>query len=106
MLSVEENQEHLERGARLDRVFILKSSAQDFDPQAIVTAYKQLLWVERALRTLKSFLRVRPVYHFTERCIRAHIFLCVLGLPDGEPSVPAVAPGRRSLQRSGGAQGA
>jgi len=28
---------------------------------------------------LKSFLRVRPVYHFTERRIRAHIFLCVLG---------------------------
>jgi hypothetical protein len=35
--------------------------------------------VERAFRTLKSFLRVRPVYHFTERRIRAHIFLCVLG---------------------------
>ncbi len=44
-----------------------------------MTAYKQLLWVERAFRTLKSFLRVRPVYHFTERRIRAHIFLCVLG---------------------------
>lgn len=79
VLSVEENQEHLEREARLDGVFILQSSAQDFDPQAIVTAYKQLLWVERAFRTLKSFLRVRPVYHFTERRIRAHIFLCVLG---------------------------
>ena len=43
------------------------------------TAYKHLLWVERAFRTLKSFLRVQPVYHFTERRIRAHIFLCVLG---------------------------
>ena len=78
-LSVAENQEHLEREARLDGVFILQSSAQDLDPQAVVLAYKQLLWVERAFRTLKSFLRVRPVYHFTERRIRAHIFLCVLG---------------------------
>jgi hypothetical protein len=78
-LDVEENQEHLEREARLDGVFILQSSAQDLDPTEIVQAYKQLLWVERAFRTLKSFLRVRPVYHFTERRIRAHIFLCVLG---------------------------
>ncbi len=78
-LQVEENQEHLEREARLDGVFILQSSAADLDPQEIVTAYKQLLWVERAFRTLKSFLRVRPVYHFTERRIRSHIFLCVLG---------------------------
>ncbi|MHB1523042.1 MAG: IS1634 family transposase [Candidatus Dormibacteria bacterium] len=79
VLAVEENQEHLEREARLDGVFILQSSAADLDPLAIVTAYKQLLWVERAFRTLKSFLRVRPVYHFTERRIRAYIFLCVLG---------------------------
>jgi transposase len=44
-----------------------------------VLADRQLLWVERAIRTLESFLRVRPVYHFTERRIRAPIFLRVLG---------------------------
>jgi hypothetical protein len=27
---------------------------------------------------LKSFLRVRPVFHFSERRIRAHVLLCVL----------------------------
>jgi hypothetical protein len=70
-LSVAENQEHLEREARLDGVFILQSSAQDLDPRAVVLAYRQLLWVERAIRTLESFLRVRPLYHFTERRIRA-----------------------------------
>lgn|GEM_PF-4251898 len=78
-LNLKENQEQLEREARLDGVFNLQSSAVDLDPQAIVTAYKQRLWVERAFRTLKSFLQVRPVYHFTERRIRAHIFLCLLG---------------------------
>ncbi len=35
--------------------------------------------MERAIRTLESFLRVRPVYHFTEHRTRAPIFLCVLG---------------------------
>jgi hypothetical protein len=64
VLGVEENQEYLEREARLDGVFILQSNAADLDPQAIVTAYKQVLWVEGAVRTVKSFLRVRPVYQF------------------------------------------
>ena len=79
VLDVEENQEHLEREARIDVAFILQSSAADLDPQASVTARKPLLWVERACRILKSFLRVWPVYHFTERRLRAHIFLCALG---------------------------
>jgi len=78
-LSIQQHQEHLEREARLDGVFIRQSSAQDPDPQAIVTACKQRLWVERPFRSLKSFLRVRLVYHFTERRIPAHIFKCVLG---------------------------
>lgn len=60
VLDVEENQEHLEREARLEGVFILLSSAAGLDPPAIVTAYKQLLRVERAFRSLKSFLRVQP----------------------------------------------
>lgn len=42
-LSVAENQEPLEREARLDGVFILQSSAQDLDPRAVVLAYRQLL---------------------------------------------------------------
>jgi transposase len=78
-LSVAENQEPLEREARLDGVFILQGSAQDLDPRAVLLADRQLLWVERAIRSLESFLRVRPVYHFTERRIRAPIFLRVLG---------------------------
>jgi transposase len=61
-LSVAENHEHLKRKARLDGVSISQCRAQDLDPEAIVFAYKQVLWVERAFRSLKSFLRVRLVY--------------------------------------------
>ncbi len=78
-LNVEENQERLERETRLDGVFLLQSSAAALDPQAIMTSCEQLLWVVRAFRTLNGFLRVQPVDHVTERRIRAHIFLCVLG---------------------------
>ncbi|WP_458012096.1 hypothetical protein [Candidatus Solincola sp.] len=34
--------------------------------------------MERAFRELKSFLEIRPVYHFTVRRVRAHVFICFL----------------------------
>lgn len=77
-LTASEREDRLEREARLDGLFILQSNAADLAPTAVVSAYKQLASVERAFRTLKSFLRVRPVFHFSERRIRAHFFLCVL----------------------------
>ena len=30
--------------------------------------------------TLKSSLEVRPIYHWTDRRIEAHVFVCFLGL--------------------------
>lgn len=41
-------------------------------------AYKQPWRVERAFRTLKSSLDVRPMYHWTERRVRGHVMVCFL----------------------------
>jgi hypothetical protein len=44
-----------------------------------VRAYKDLARVERAFRCLKSIdLQIRPVHHWTEPRVRAHVFLCML----------------------------
>ncbi|PON19378.1 transposase [Candidatus Entotheonella serta] len=42
--------------------------------------YKQLQRVEEAWRTLKSGLRMRPVYHWAVHRIHAHVALSVLAL--------------------------
>lgn len=34
--------------------------------------------VERAFREIKNFLDVGPVYHWYEKRVRGHIFVCVL----------------------------
>jgi hypothetical protein len=78
VLEVSEREDQLAKEARLDGVFVLQSTATGLPATEIVNAYKQLLAVERAFRTLKSFLRVRPVFHFSERRIRAHFLLCIL----------------------------
>ena len=44
----------------------------------IVSAYKEQWKVERAFRTIKSFLDIRPVYHRRSERIRAHVFIYAL----------------------------
>ncbi len=44
-----------------------------------VRSYKSLSQVERAFRTIKAIdLKVRPIHHYLEQRVRAHIFLCML----------------------------
>jgi transposase len=44
-----------------------------------VRSYKSLSLVERAFRCIKTVdLNVRPVYHWLEGRVRAHVFLCML----------------------------
>lgn len=65
---------------RLDGVFVLKTSVprERMSPAEVVAGYKQLWEVEDAFRTLKSFVRMRPIFHWTERRVRCHLFLSVL----------------------------
>lgn len=46
----------------------------------LVNSYKDLAKIERHFRDLKSELEVGPIYHQTEKRIRAHIFICFLAL--------------------------
>jgi transposase len=64
----------------VDGILLLETTDMALPAQDIVRHYKELAEIERAWRSLKSTLRVRPVYHWTERRIRAHIFLCVMAL--------------------------
>ncbi|WP_257203447.1 hypothetical protein [Corynebacterium cystitidis] len=49
-------------------------------PAEIADSYSNLLAVERAWRTMKSVLDLRPVYHHREDRIRTHVTLCWLAL--------------------------
>ena len=52
----------------------------DLDAGELYRIYKDLQEIERSWRTLKSAIRIRPTFHWTERRVRAHVFLCVLAL--------------------------
>jgi hypothetical protein len=67
--------------ARLDGIYVLRTSvpAHTLDTPGVVTTYKSLARAERAFRSLKSVdLEIRPVFHWTEDRVRAHVLLCML----------------------------
>ena len=66
--------------AALDGIYVLRTSVAQAELSApdVVRAYKQLKEVERAFRTLKGPLELRPIHHRLEDRVRAHVFLCML----------------------------
>jgi transposase len=66
--------------AHLDGKYIISTSDDTLTPEDIALGYKQLLEVERAFRTMKTTLDLRPVYHRKDERIEAHVFLCFLAL--------------------------
>ena len=67
--------------AALDGLYVIRTSLpkEQLDGPAAVAAYKSLAHVERAFRSIKTVdLNVRPVFHYSEQRVRAHVFLCML----------------------------
>jgi hypothetical protein len=115
-LRFERRQDRIDAEAALDGFYVLRTPvpAGDLDAPAVVTAYKNLKYVERDFRTIKSDdLDLRPVFHQLEERVRAHVLICMLGcyltwhlrqawapltFTGQDPPAPAspVAPARRS----------
>jgi Transposase DDE domain len=73
--------ESIDREARLDGLYVIRTSlpAASMGAAETVRAYKDLARVERAFRSLKSIdLQIRPIHHWIEPRVRAHVFLCML----------------------------
>ena len=71
----------IEAEAKLDGIYVLRTNvlAQALDASGTVAAYKSLARVERAFRAIKTVdIEVRPVFHWAQDRVRAHVFLCML----------------------------
>jgi hypothetical protein len=115
-LNVTRKQDQITAEAALDGFYVLRTPipADELDAPAVVTAYKNLKYVERDFRHIKSDdLDLRPVFHRLEERVRAHVLICMLAcyltwhlrrawapltFTDQDPPGPGnpVAPARRS----------
>jgi transposase len=79
-LSVKKNRKALAWEEIIDGMLMLETTDLEQPAEEIVKRYKELAEIEQGWRSLKTSLLLRPVYHWTEPRIRAHIFICVLAL--------------------------
>ena len=111
----ERKTEQIAAEAALDGIYVLRTTcpADQLTSQAVVRVYKQLKMAERAYRTIKDALDVRPIRHHLQDRVEAHFFLFLLAYyvlfelqarlasmlyADDTPLTPTdpVAPARRS----------
>jgi hypothetical protein len=115
-LTVTRKQAQIQEEAALDGFYVLRTPipASQLDAPAVVAAYKNLKYVERDFRHIKSDdLDLRPVFHRLEERVKAHVPICMLAsyliwhlrrawapltFTDENPPAPdnPVAPARRS----------
>ena len=115
-LAITRKQAQIEEEAALDGFYVIRTPipASELDAPGVVTAYKNLKYVERDFRHIKADdLDLRPVFHRLEERVKAHVLICMLAcyltwhlrralapltFTDQDPPAPAnpVAPARRS----------
>jgi transposase len=65
---------------KIDGMLLVETTDLKSEPEEVIQRYKELAEIERGFRALKSTLELRPLNHWTEKRIRAHVFLCILAL--------------------------
>jgi len=74
------NQKVVDYQEKMDGIFILTTSRQDLETKKVVESYKNLKEVEMLFDDLKNFVDIRPIRHWLEVRVRAHVFICILAL--------------------------
>ena len=78
-----------------DGLYVVRTNvpSERLDATGVVLAYKRLTQVEQAFRHFKlRDLEVRPIYHYTEPRVRAHLLLCMLAYLVQREMQQALAP--------------
>ena len=124
-LSVARRQDQIDAEAALDGFYVLRTPvpAAELDAAAVVTAYRNLKYVERDFRHIKADdLDLRPVFHRLGERVKAHVLICMLAryltwhlrrawapltFTDQNPPAPGnpVPPARRSAAAQAKASG-
>lgn len=73
------DEDSIEGEERFDGIWVLRTNT-DYEAETVALAYKNLWMVEDLIRTAKSILETRPIYHKCDETIRGHVFCSFLAL--------------------------
>lgn len=77
-LKIFEHEKHLAAEKKYEGKYLIQTDQLDLSARDAVERYKQLDEVERAFRSLKNLLGLRPIFHKSNRRTFAHIFVAAL----------------------------
>lgn len=70
----------IEEAAVWDGLHGVITNNQELDAVSVINQYKGLWQIEETFRLTKHDLKIRPIYHYTAKRIRAHIAICFMAL--------------------------
>lgn len=73
------DREKFARHQRTEGAYLLRAHWPDADPAQLWASYVQLTEAEAAFRTLKSEVKVRPIWHWLAGRVEAHVLVAFLG---------------------------
>jgi len=85
------NQEKIEADAQWDGLHGVITNVADKTPGELLSRYRELWQIEEAFRINKHDLKMRPIFHWTENRIKAHIAICFLAFTLAKQAVYRIA---------------
>jgi len=74
------DQQKIKSEARYDGKWVLRTDLDELSAEDVALRYKQLWMVEDCIRSIKSILETRPIFHHHDETIRGHVFCSFLAL--------------------------
>lgn len=74
------DQQKIKSEARYDGKWVLRTDLDQLPAEDVALRYKQLWMVEDCIRSIKSILDTRPIFHHHDETIRGHVFCSFLAL--------------------------
>jgi transposase len=85
------NQEKIKADAEWDGLHGVITNAADKTSSELLSRYRELWQIEEAFRISKHDLKMRPIFHWTENRIKAHIAICFLAFTLAKQAVYRIA---------------
>ncbi|OFW80593.1 MAG: hypothetical protein A2887_04400, partial [Alphaproteobacteria bacterium RIFCSPLOWO2_01_FULL_40_26] len=79
-LGYELNQELIHKASLLLGIKGYYTNCSNLSNEEVISHYKNLWHVEQTFRISKSDLKARPIFHFNEPAIKAHLLICFMAL--------------------------
>ncbi len=78
-LSWKWDREKLKLAQARDGAYLLRTNLKETDPAKLWRQYIQLMEAEAVFRALKSDIAIRPIWHWVQKRVQAHVMVAFLG---------------------------